>query len=61
MKILIEVRDGVVSNVWCSEPAGTEVFVRDLDMLSDKFYQEEDPLETEPGLSALRDPTFVIY
>lgn len=61
MKVLIEVRAGEVSNVWCSEPAGAEVFVRDLDMINDSLFSEDDPLDTEPGLRELRVPFFVIH
>lgn len=59
--ILIEVRDGCVTNVWCSEPDGAEVVVRDLDMIEDNLYGEDDPLDTTPGLAELRVPHFVIY
>lgn len=61
MKLLIEVRDGCVTNVWCSEPDGVEVVIRDVDMLEDNLYGEDDPLDEVPGLKELRVPHFVIY
>lgn len=61
MRILIEVRDGCVTNVWCENPDGAEVVVRDHDMIEDNLYGEDDPLDTTPGLAELRVPHFVIY
>lgn len=58
MIILIEVRAGVVTNVWCSEPDGAEVIVRDMDAISSG---DPDPVEEVPGLAELRVPHFVIY
>lgn len=58
MIILIEVRAGVVTNVWCSEPEGVEVIVRDLDAIS---VGAPDPIEETPALEHLRVPHFVIY
>lgn len=64
MRILIEVRGGCVTNVWCSEPDGAEVVVRDLDDIFDNPDapdQVYDPLVAIPGLAELRVPHFVIY
>lgn len=58
MKILIEVREGEVSNVWCSEPDGAEVIVRDRDAIN---AGDPDPMEKAPALEHLRVPHFVIY
>ena len=63
--ILIEVRDGCVTNVWCSEPDGAEVVVRDLDIIEDNHWPAADelydPLVAVPDLTELRVPHFVIY
>lgn len=59
MKILIEVHGGVVTNVWCSEPQGAEVYVRDLDDL--EYDEMRDDILDEPGLNELRAPQFIIY
>ncbi|MBK1683440.1 hypothetical protein CKO18_07590 [Rhodoferax fermentans] len=59
--ILIEVRGGIVNTVWCSEPDGVEVFIRDLDDIYDADDQVFDPLVAIPGLKELRVPHFVIY
>ena len=58
MKILIEVRGGIVTNVWCENPDGAEVIVRDFDNIE---MGSEDPIDTTPGLAELRVPHFVIY
>ena len=62
--LLIEVRDGCVTNVWCSEPDGVEVVVRDLDVIHSELAagcDDCDPLVATPGLKELRVPHFVIY
>lgn len=62
MKILIELEAGKVKNVWCENPDGAEVFMRDLDMVAvDPFTEDNDPLVAIPGLRELRVPHFVIY
>ena len=58
MRILIEVKGGVVTNVWCSEPDGAEVVVRDLDNVE---MGDVDPMDEDPGLDALRVPHFAVY
>ncbi len=58
MIILIEVRAGCVTNVWCSEPDGAEVIVRDRDAIN---AGDTDPMEEAPALEHLRVPHFVIY
>lgn len=59
MRILIEVRCGKVSDVWCSEPDGAEVVIRDLEDIFDG--ECPDPLKDIPGIAELRVPHFVIY
>lgn len=58
MRILVEVKGGVVSGVWCSEPEGADVVVRDMDNIE---MGDEDPMDCEPGLDALRVAHFAIY
>jgi hypothetical protein len=57
MKILIEVRGGIVETVWCEQPEGAEVIVRDFDNIETGG---ADPIE-DPGVAELRTPHFVIY
>jgi len=57
--ILIELRGGAVANVWCSEPDGAEVIVRDRDAI--RTLGAPDPMEETPALEHLRVPHFVIY
>lgn len=59
MKILVEIKDGIVTNIWCSGSENVEVFLRDLNDARDD--PDSDPLLTEPGLEELRSPHFVIY
>jgi len=58
MRILIEVKGGVVQNVWCEQPDGAEVIVRDFDNIE---MGDPDPIDTNPGVAELRSPEFVIY
>ena len=58
MKILVEVKGGVISGVWCSEPEGVFVEVRDLDNIE---MGDEDPMDEDPGLAALRVGHFAVY
>lgn len=61
MRILIEVRDGCVANVWCSEPDGAEVVIRDMDEINSGYSSEDDDPLLMPGVAELRTPHFVIY
>lgn len=63
MKILIEVKGGIVQTVWCEEPQHVEVYIRDLDDIYDNSDQPEiyDPLVAHDGLKELRQPHFVVY
>lgn len=58
MRILIEVTGGVVSAVFCDEPDGAEVTVRDFDNME---MGDPDPLDEDPSLSTLRTAHFAIY
>lgn len=58
MKILIEVRGGIVESVFCDEPEGVEVIVRDFDNI---FDGDADPLKERKELKALRTPPFAVY
>lgn len=61
MKILIEVEEGCVTNVWCSEPDGATVIIRDMDEITSGCDDIYDPLLEELGVAELRTPHFVIY
>lgn len=65
MRILIEVKGGFVQNVWCSEPEGVDVVVRDMDMLGegpgDDLWDKADPIEEDPTLRELCVPDLVVY
>lgn len=62
MKILIELEAGTVKNVWCENPDGAEVVIRDLDDVNSPAAEYlYDPLVAIPGLKELRVPHFVIY
>ena len=62
MRILIEVVGGCVTNVWCEQPQGVEVVIRDLDNINTTGAREVyDPLVAIPGVAELRTPHFVVY
>lgn len=58
MKILIEVRGGIVESVFCDEPQDVEVVVRDFDDIGDG---DDDPVKEKPWLKELRTPPFAVY
>lgn len=59
MKLLIEIEDGIVSGVWCSEPENIEVVIRDLDLVTTG--SEADPLLDDAEARAIRNDAFVVY
>lgn len=61
MRVLIEVRAGSVTNVWCEQPEGVEVIVRDMDEIDCAYYDVRDPVLETPGVAELRTPYFVVY
>ena len=58
MKIIIEVSGGIVQSVFCDEPDGVEVVMRDFD---DIYVGGDDPFIEQPALAEMRNPRFAIY
>lgn len=58
MKLIIEVEGGAITNVYCSEPEGVELVVRDFDNIE---MGDDDPLELRPELHVIRNPRFALY
>lgn len=58
MKIIIEVEGGCVTNVYCSEPEGVTLVVRDFDNIETG---DIDPLVERPELHVIRNPRFALY
>jgi hypothetical protein len=58
MRIMIEVNGGNVVAVFCDEPSGVEVVMRDFDNIQ---AGDPDPVDGDSSLSELRNPRFAVY
>lgn len=58
MKILINVEDGIVTDVYCSEPEGVEVIVRDANDVDNGHL---DPFVEKPEINFLINPKYMVY
>ena len=58
MKILIEIEGGYLRGVWCEQPEGVDVVVRNMDDVNTGY---PDPLDEDPSLQTLRTGHFAVY
>lgn len=57
MRLMLEVLGGQVVAVFCDEPDGVEVVIRDFDNIQSG---DTDPVDQDTSLSELRNPRFAI-